>query len=66
MAQSKKQKPQNVQKEEEVKDLPEKQDKTEEELEREAALDDLLEDIDDVLEENAESFVKEYVQKGGE
>lgn len=27
---------------------------------------DLLDEIDDVLEENAEQFVKAYVQKGGE
>jgi ubiquitin-like protein Pup len=31
-----------------------------------AELDDLLDEIDDVLEENAEDFVKSYVQKGGE
>ncbi len=29
-------------------------------------VDDLLDEIDDVLEENAEEFVKNYVQKGGE
>ena len=29
-------------------------------------LDDLLEEIDSVLEENAEEFVAQYVQKGGE
>jgi ubiquitin-like protein Pup len=29
-------------------------------------LDDLLDEIDAVLEENAEEFVKNYVQKGGE
>lgn len=29
-------------------------------------LDDLLDEIDSVLEENAEDFVKSYVQKGGE
>lgn len=29
-------------------------------------LDDLLDEIDEVLEENAEEFVKNYVQKGGE
>ncbi len=29
-------------------------------------LDELLVDIDDVLESNAEDFVKSYVQKGGE
>lgn len=31
-----------------------------------AELDDLLEEIDDVLESNAEDFVKSYVQKGGQ
>lgn len=31
-----------------------------------AATDDLLDEIDGVLEENAEEFVKSYVQKGGE
>mgnify|MGYP001819060880 CR=1 FL=1 len=29
-------------------------------------LDDLLDEIDDVLETNAEEFVKSYVQKGGQ
>ena len=31
-----------------------------------AELDDLLDEIDEVLEENAEEFVKSYVQKGGQ
>jgi ubiquitin-like protein Pup len=31
-----------------------------------AEMDDLLDEIDDVLETNAEEFVKAYVQKGGE
>ena len=31
-----------------------------------ADLDDLLDEIDEVLESNAEDFVKSYVQKGGE
>jgi prokaryotic ubiquitin-like protein Pup len=31
-----------------------------------AELDDLLDEIDDVLETNAEEFVKSYVQKGGQ
>ena len=31
-----------------------------------AELDDLLDEIDGVLESNAEEFVKSYVQKGGE
>jgi ubiquitin-like protein Pup len=29
-------------------------------------LDELLDEIDDVLETNAEEFVKAYVQKGGQ
>lgn len=29
-------------------------------------LDDLLDEIDEVLESNAEDFVRSYVQKGGE
>jgi len=31
-----------------------------------AELDDLLDEIDEVLEENAEDFVRAYVQKGGQ
>lgn len=31
-----------------------------------ADLDDLLDEIDGVLEDNAEEFVRNYVQKGGE
>jgi prokaryotic ubiquitin-like protein Pup len=31
-----------------------------------ADLDDLLDEIDSVLEDNAEEFVKSYVQKGGQ
>ena len=29
-------------------------------------MDDILDEIDEVLEENAEEFVKSYVQKGGQ
>ena len=29
-------------------------------------MDHLVDEIDDVLEENAEEFIKNYVQKGGE
>ena len=31
-----------------------------------AEIDDLLDEIDEVLEDNAEEFVKSYVQKGGQ
>ncbi len=31
-----------------------------------ADLDELLDEIDEVLESNAEEFVKSYVQKGGQ
>ena len=31
-----------------------------------ADIDDLLDEIDDVLETNAEEFVKNYVRKGGQ
>ncbi|MEM9202923.1 MAG: ubiquitin-like protein Pup [Actinomycetota bacterium] len=31
-----------------------------------ADIDDLLDEIDEVLETNAEDFVKSYIQKGGQ
>jgi prokaryotic ubiquitin-like protein Pup len=34
--------------------------------EKKEEVDDLLDEIDDVLEENAEDFVRAYVQKGGQ
>jgi ubiquitin-like protein Pup len=48
---------------EEVEEVQAK-DLTNEELGEE--VDDLLADIDDVLEANAEEFVASYVQKGGQ
>ena len=42
----------------------EAKDLTNEELSGE--VDDILADIDDVLEENAEAFVQGFVQKGGQ
>jgi ubiquitin-like protein Pup len=48
---------------EEVEEVQAK-DLTNEELNDE--VDDLLADIDDVLESNAEEFVNNYVQKGGQ
>ena len=41
-------------------DLKERHEKLSEDV------DSLLDEIDDVLEENAEEFVKGYIQKGGE
>lgn len=40
-------------------------DATKSEIDTEA-IDDLLDEIDSVLEENSEEFVKNYVQKGGQ
>jgi len=31
-----------------------------------AEMDDLLDEIDEVLEDNAEEFVRSYIQKGGQ
>ncbi len=49
--------------EETVEDIPATSKKGEE---LKAELDDLLDEIDEVLEDNAEEFVRAYVQKGGE
>ena len=46
-----------------VEDVPAKSE-TGEKIKGE--LDDLLDEIDEVLESNAEDFVKSYVQKGGQ
>lgn len=48
---------------EEVADAPQRSESGEK---LKAELDDLLDEIDDVLEQNAEEFVKSYVQKGGQ
>ena len=48
---------------EEVVDAPQGSERGEE---IKADIDDLLDEIDDVLETNAEDFVRSYVQKGGE
>lgn len=47
---------------EEIKEIPKSKDATE--LKKE--LDDILEDIDGILEENAAEMVASYIQKGGE
>jgi ubiquitin-like protein Pup len=49
--------------EEVVEDAPPKSESGEK---IKAELDDLLDEIDEVLESNAEEFVKSYVQKGGQ
>jgi ubiquitin-like protein Pup len=46
--------------EQSTSDLKERHEKLSEDV------DSLLDEIDDVLEENAEEFVKGYVQKGGQ
>ena len=58
-----KQKPAPKEREEIVEDAPaasERGEKLKEDI------DDLLDEIDSVLEDNAEEFVRNYVQKGGE
>jgi ubiquitin-like protein Pup len=51
--------------ESEVEDPPVAEDSVSPASDR-ADLDDLLDEIDEVLESNAEEFVRSYVQKGGE
>jgi prokaryotic ubiquitin-like protein Pup len=58
-----KRKPAPQREEEVVEDAPAKSE-TGEKIKEE--LDDLLDEIDEVLESNAEDFVKSYVQKGGQ
>ncbi len=49
------------------KDEEEVQAKAEETTEASTAdVDELLDEIDEVLEDNAEEFVRSYVQKGGQ
>ena len=61
--QQKRQKAAPARTEEVVEETPAKSERGEK---LKAELDDLLDVIDDVLEENAEEFVKSYVQKGGQ
>jgi ubiquitin-like protein Pup len=58
-----KRKPAPAKADEVVEDVPTKSE-TGEKIK--AELDDLLDEIDEVLEVNAEEFVKSYVQKGGQ
>ena len=56
-------KPAPARREEEVAEAPATSDNAEK---IKAELDDLLDEIDEVLESNAEDFVKVYIQKGGQ
>jgi ubiquitin-like protein Pup len=47
----------------EEEDVPQSTEKGEK---LKAEIDDLLDEIDEVLEDNAEEFVRNYVQKGGQ
>lgn len=51
---------------EEPSDLPEPAPAAPAAQARDAEVDALLEEIDEVLESNAESFVRGFVQKGGQ
>jgi len=48
------------------KKAPEEQEAVEPEVIETPEIDALLDEIDDVLEENAQEFVEQYVQKGGQ
>jgi ubiquitin-like protein Pup len=61
--QQRRQKPPQKDKVEETEELPATSERGEK---LKGELDDLLDEIDEVLESNAEDFVKSYVQKGGE
>jgi prokaryotic ubiquitin-like protein Pup len=58
-----KRKPAPGKQDEQVEEAPAKTEKGEK---LKAEMDDLLDEIDDVLETNAEDFVRSYVQKGGQ
>ena len=59
-----KQKPAPQKREEEIEDVSSTTTGQGEQLKED--IDDLLDEIDSVLETNAEEFVRNYVQKGGE
>ncbi len=64
MAEQEKKKKSTTEREaDDVQDVPEASESGEK---LKADIDDLLDEIDDVLETNAEDFVKSYIQKGGE
>ena len=61
--QQRRQRPAPLERVEETEELPATSERGEK---LKGELDDLLDEIDEVLEVNAEDFVKSYVQKGGE
>ena len=65
MAQEQKQPRKNSETEEAVQAAPET-DVAERKEALDSDVDDLLDEIDDVLETNAEDFVKSFIQKGGQ
>ncbi len=65
MAQEQKQPRRSSETEESVETTPET-DVAERKEALDSDVDDLLDEIDDVLETNAEDFVKSFIQKGGE
>ena len=52
--------------ESEVEEVAPDEAKTTDHEALDADIDDILDQIDDVLETNAEDFVKSFIQKGGE
>ena len=65
MAQEQKQPRRNSENEEAVEMAPET-DVAERKEALDSEVDDILDEIDDVLESNAEDFVKSFIQKGGQ
>ncbi len=65
MAQEQKQPKRSSETEESVETAPET-DVAERKEAIDSDVDDILDEIDDVLETNAEDFVKSFIQKGGE
>ncbi len=65
MAQEQKQPKRSSEEVEEVEAAPET-DVAERKESLDNDVDDILDEIDDVLESNAEDFVKSFIQKGGE
>ena len=65
MAQEQKQPRRSSETEESTQDVTES-DVAERKEALDSDVDDLLDEIDDVLETNAEDFVKSFIQKGGE